>query len=44
MNIIIQNTLVFLAFLAAIWVVIRHFYPKKQIKKGCGSSNKNCGC
>lgn len=44
MNTPFQNILVAIAIVIAFWILVRHFFPKKEAKKGCGSSGKDCGC
>lgn len=40
----IQEILVFAAFLFAVGFLIKKFFWKGKKKKACGSSGANCGC
>ncbi|PZD77456.1 FeoB-associated Cys-rich membrane protein [Mesonia sp. K7] len=41
----VQEILVILTFLAAVFYIVQKFFWKKPAsKKVCGSENTNCGC
>ncbi|MEW7278013.1 FeoB-associated Cys-rich membrane protein [Aquimarina sp. 2201CG1-2-11] len=47
MSILIQNILVFFAFLLAVGFLIKKFFWKSTVKKkskSCGSGGTDCGC